>query len=119
MAVLTSPHERALTLLFAELEAGAAGQGQAFLGTPGALTERTNENGTTFWVHRYSDALNRRHETYLGKSDDPDVAAQVAVLRARIEATNATIARVRILARAGFASVDRKAFYTIASLHNH
>jgi hypothetical protein len=119
MAILTTPHERALTLLFAELEAGAAGQGQAFLGTPGTLAERTNENGTTYWVHRYSDALNRRRETYIGKSEDQDVAAQVAVLRDRIQATNATIARVRILARAGFATVDRKAFYTIASLHNH
>lgn len=119
MAVLTTPHERALTLLFAELEAGAAGQAQAFLGTPGTLAERTNENGTTYWVRRYSDALNRRHETYIGKSEDPDVAAQVAALRDRIEATNATIAQVRILARSGFATVDRKAFYTVASLHNH
>jgi len=119
MAVLTISHERALTLLFSELEAGAAAQAQAFLGTPGTLTERTNENSTTYWVHRYSDALNRRHETYIGKSDDPDVTARVAALRNRIEATNATIAQVRILARAGFATVDRKAFYAIASLHNH
>jgi hypothetical protein len=37
---------------------------QAFLGTPGALTQRTNENGTRFWVHRYSDAVGRRHEKY-------------------------------------------------------
>jgi hypothetical protein len=119
MPLLTTPHERALTLLFAELETGAAEQGEVFLGTPGSLTERTNENGTTFWVHRYSDALNRRHETYVGKTEDQKVAAQVAALQDRIEATNATIGRVRILARAGFATVDRKAFYTIASLHNH
>jgi hypothetical protein len=63
MAILTTPHERALSLLFAELEAGAAAQPRAFLGTPGTHAERTNENGTTFWVHRYSDALNRRRET--------------------------------------------------------
>jgi hypothetical protein len=55
--------------------------------------ERTNDNGTTYWVHRYSDALNRRHETYIGKSEDPDVAAKVAALGERIEATNATIAQ--------------------------
>jgi hypothetical protein len=119
MAILTTPHERALSLLFAELEAGAAAQPRAFLGTPGTLAERTNENATTYWVHRYSDALNRRRETYIGKSDDGAVAAQVTALRGRIEATNAAIARVRILARAGFATVDRKAFYAIASLHNH
>jgi len=119
MTSLTISHERALTLLFAELESTAAEQGEAFLGTPGTLTERTNDNGTTYWVHRYSDALNRRHETYLGKSDDAEVIALVAALRDRIDVANATIARVRLLARSGFATVDRKAYYSIASLHNH
>jgi hypothetical protein len=119
MTLLTTPHERALTLLFAELESAATEHGEAFLGTPGALTERTNESGSVFWAHRYSDALNRRHEIYIGKSGDPAVELRVAALRDRIEAANATIARVRLLARAGFATVDRKAYYTIASLHNH
>jgi hypothetical protein len=119
MASLTASHERALTLLFAELESTAAEQGEAFLGTPGTLTERTNDNGTTYWVRRYSNALNRRQEAYLGKSDDPNVIAQIATLRDRIDVASATIARVRLLARAGFATVDRKAYYTLASLHNH
>jgi hypothetical protein len=99
MASLTISHERAPTLLFAELESATAEQGEAFLGTPGAVTERTNESGTAYWVYRYSDALNRRHETYLGKLDDPHVTTQVAALRDRIETANATIGRVRVLAR--------------------
>jgi len=119
MTSLTTPHERALTLLFTELEGAAAEQSEAFLGTPGALAQRENENGTVYWVHRYSDATNRRHEIYLGKADDASVIARIAGLRERIEVTNATISRVRLLARAGFATVDRKAFYTLASLHNH
>jgi hypothetical protein len=45
--------------------------------------------------------------------------ARVADLRDRIEAANATISRVRLLARAGFATVDRKAYSTLASLANH
>jgi len=119
MTSLTRPHERALTLLFSELETAARELDQALLGTPGTLTERTNENGTAYWVHRYSDALNRRHEAYIGKADDPDVVSRVDALRERINATNATIASVRLLARSGFATVDRKAFYTLASLANH
>jgi hypothetical protein len=119
MASLTTAHERALTLLFAEVQSTAAEQSEAFLGTPGTLSERTNGNGTTYWVHRYSDALNRRHEIYIGKSDDPGVVGRLAALRNRIEVANATITRVRLLARAGFATVDRKAYYTLASLHNH
>lgn len=119
MISLTTPHERALTLLFAELESTAAEQTEVFLGTPGTLTERTNENGTTFWVHRFSDAVGMRREIYLGKVDDPAVIARAADLGARIETVNATISRVRLLARAGFATVDRKAYSTLASLSNH
>ena len=119
MASLTAPHERALTLLFSELASAAARQREAFLGSPGSLAERTNETGTRYWVHRYSDAAGRRQEAYLGKSDDPPVIARVADLRERIDAANSAIASVRILARAGFATVDRKAYATLASLHNH
>jgi len=119
MSALITDHERALTLLFAELAGAAAEQSQAFVGTPGTLAQRANETGTRFWVHRFSDALGRRHETYLGKSEDPAVARAVEALRERIDATNSVISRVRLLARAGFATVDRKAFATLASLHNH
>lgn len=119
MAALTSPHENALNLLFAELKATAEEQREAFLGTPGNLTERVNEGGTKFWVHRYSDALGRRQETYLGTSDDPALTSRLEDWRKRIEEANATIARVRVLARAGFATVDRKTYSTVASLHNH
>jgi hypothetical protein len=116
---LTSPHEKAFMLLFAELESTAADQREAFLGTPGTLTERVNENGTRFWVHRYSDGGSARQETYLGTVDDETVIARIADLRRRIDAGNATIARVRVLARAGFATADRKTYSTLASLHNH
>jgi hypothetical protein len=116
---LSTPHERALSLLFSELQGVAAEQAVAFLGTPGVLTERTNDNGTRYWVHRYSDAVGRRVEEYVGKVDDPEVAKRVEGLRGRIESANTTIVQVRILARAGFATVDRKAYATLASLHNH
>jgi len=119
MAVLITPHERALTLLFSELESSVSTLREAFLGTPGSLDERTNENGTRFWVRRYSDAVGRRLEAYLGKVDDPDTLAKVSDLRAQIEGANAVISQVRLLARAGFVTVDRKAYGTLASLHNH
>jgi hypothetical protein len=119
MPVLTAPHERALTLLFSELESVAAGQPEAFLGTPGMLADRVNDNGTKYWVHRYSDAVGRRVEKYIGKLDDPKIQPYVEALRSRIESANATIAQVRILARAGFVTVDRKAYSALASLHNH
>ena len=119
MASLTRPHERALTLLFAEIGEIVGRHRQVLLGTPGSLDERTNENGTRFWVRRYSDAVGRRLETYLGTKDDPEVVREISGLADQIAATNAIISQVRLLARAGFVTVDRKAFYTLASLHNH
>jgi hypothetical protein len=119
MTTLSTSHERALTLLFSELEVTAAEQVEVFLGTPGVLTERVNETGTKYWVHRYSDGAGRRIETYIGKLDDAQAQERVGNLRGRIEAANAAIAQVRVLARSGFATVDRKAYSTLASLHNH
>jgi hypothetical protein len=119
MAILTTAHERALTLLFSELERSAAEQSEVLLGTPGTLAERTNETGTRFWVHRYSDALNRRQEVYLGKVHSPDIEHRINTMREMIATANTTIARVRLLSRAGFATIDRKAYFTLASLHNH
>jgi hypothetical protein len=119
VTALTTSHEQALTLLFAELEQTAASQQDAFLGTPGTLAQRTNENGTRYWVHRYSDGVGRRKETYLGTIEEPGVAARVDALREKIAGTTTTIARVRVLARSGFATVDRKTYSTVASLHNH
>jgi len=91
----------------------------ALLGTPGSIAERSNAQGTRFWVHRYSDAAGARREDYLGTIDDDATARRVSELRATIAATNATISRVRLLARAGYAVVDKKAFFTLASLHNN
>lgn len=119
MAAFYANHENALNLLFAELKATAEEQAEAFSGTPGTLAMRTNESGTEYWVRRYSDAAGTRRETYLGKSDEPEVVTELDNWRRRIEATNATIARVRVLARAGFATVDRKTYATVATLHNH
>ena len=118
MAELTTPHERALTLLFSELEGALAKNREVFLGTPGALTKRTNGNGTHFWVRRYSDAEGRRLETYVGTADDPDVVVKLKALRAQIEGVNAIISQVSLLARAGFVTVDRKGYAILASLHN-
>jgi hypothetical protein len=119
MVVLTTPHERALNLLFSELEGSAAEQFEVLLGTPGTLAQRSNETGTHYWVHRYSDALNQRQETYLGKVSSPETELRISTMREMIATANMTIARVRLLSRAGFATVDRKAYFTLASLHNH
>jgi len=119
MTLVYSTHENALNLLFSEVRATAEEQLEAFMGAPGSLALRTNVTGTDFWVHRYSDAAGTRRERYIGKNGEPQVVAALEELRKRIEMGNATIGRVRVLARSGFATVDRKTYATVAAVHNH
>jgi hypothetical protein len=116
---LTRPHERALSLIFSELATQATETSAVLIGTPGTLAARSNAEGTRFWVRRFSDAAGKRREEYLGKVGDPTAARRVDDVRAQVAVTNSAIARVRMLARAGYAVVDKKAFFTLASLHNY
>jgi hypothetical protein len=79
----------------------------------------TSGNGTLYWVQHFFDVIRKPREVYLGKVDDPEVTVRVDTLRARITATNANISRAKILARSGFATVDRKTHATLASLANY
>lgn len=117
--MLTRPHERALSLIFSELAVQAAETSAVLIGTPGTLAARSNAEGTRFWVRRFSDAAGKRREEYLGKVGDRAAARRVDDMRAQVAATNVAIARVRMLARAGYAVVDKKAFFTLAILHNY
>jgi len=119
MGLLTRPHERALTLLYTELGRTAGECSEALIGTPGTLTTRRNAEGTAFWVRRYSDACGKRREAYVGKADAPETDEKLEALRERIEITNSMISSIRLLTRAGFAAVDKKAYAALTSLHNH
>jgi hypothetical protein len=119
MVELTRSHERALSLVFSELARQASETPSLLIGTPGSIAERSNAEGTRYWVRRYSDAAGARREEYLGKVDDRVAAARLEEVRALVATTNSAIASVRLLARAGYAIVDKKAFFTLASLHNH
>ena len=101
--VLTRSHERALALIFSELATQATDTATVLIGTPGTLATRSNAAGTRFWVRRLSDAAGKRREEYLGKVADAAMARRVDDMRAQVAATNAAIARVRMLARAGYA----------------
>jgi hypothetical protein len=119
MAQLFTPHERALTLLFGELTQTAAALIDLPPGTPGSLAERRNAAGARFWVRRYIDAAGKRREQYIGLAGDPQTDVRLAELSEQIAAINGAIRSVRLLAGAGWAVVDKKAYFTLASLHRH
>lgn len=115
---LTVPHERALSVVFGELTSEARELGDVPLRSLGTIAERSNAEGTRYWVLRYSDN-GRRREEYIGKVTDPAVQQRIDALRGSLAARRATLGRLRLLSRAGYAVVEKKAFYTLASLHNH
>ena len=54
-APLYTPHSRALTVLYADLESHALLGSEAFEGTAGAVIERENAAGYRFYAHQYYD----------------------------------------------------------------
>lgn len=120
MTSLYTPHARALTLLYADLEGYALGQSKVFVGTPGSIVERTNATGFRFYAHQFYDAEGRKRERYLaGPVGDPNADAAVAELRLRIKDTKEILPSLRLLGREGFCLADAKTYATLASLHNY
>jgi len=96
-----------------ELESTAAEQAMRSW-EPGAITERTNENGTRFWVHRYSDGVVGRMKTtrYLRRRE---VIARVLTFAAGLKQPTRLLADQESGARS-FATADRKTYSTLASV---
>lgn len=119
-APLYTPHSRALTVLYSDLDGYARSQREVFVGTAGTVLERANAGGFRFYAHQYYDGEGRKREKYLAGpvgGGDPDAAAQR--MRIRIAELKDIVPSLRMLGREGFSLVDPKTYATLASLHNH
>lgn len=113
-------HSPALAATYADLENHALHQEPALVGTPGAITERSNATGARFYVRQYYDHEGRKRDEYVaGRVDSDETRRLVEEWRRRIADTNDAIASVRLLAREGYAVVAPKHFAAIATLANH
>jgi hypothetical protein len=121
MAVpLFTPHSRALTVLYADLESHAFAQREAFEGTAGSVVERENASGFRFYGHQYYDGERNKREAYLaGPVGDAKADGLAAEMRDRISETKNLVPSLRLLGREGFNLVDARVYATLASLHNH
>ena len=117
---LYTPHRRALTVLYADLESYALQQREVFVGTAGSVIERTNASGFRFYAHQFYDGEGKKRERYLaGPVGDPKADAAAAEMRERIRELKEIVPSLRLLGREGFNLVDAKTYATLASLHNH
>ena len=119
-APLYTPHSRALTILFSDIESHALNQPVAFIGTAGSLLERQNAQGFRYHAHQYYDGDGKKRERYLaGPIGDANADAAAEALRSRIDETKALVPSLRMLGREGYNLADAKTYATLASLHNH
>lgn len=117
---LFSLHSPALNSLYGDLENGALGQREVFVGTAGSVVERENAEGFRFYAHQYYGATGKRVERYVaGPVESAEADAAAEALRMRILETKERVPSLRLLGREGFAVVNAKAYAVIASLHNH
>lgn len=117
---LYTPHNRALTVLYTDLEGYTSQQQEAFIGTAGSVIERKNASGFRFYAHQFYDGDGKKRERYLAGpvgSHEADLAAEN--LRVRIRELKEITTSLRMLGREGFNLVDAKTYATLASLHNH
>ena len=119
-APLYTPHSRALTVLYADLESHALTQRHAFEGTAGTVIARANAGGFRFYAHQYYDGDRKKRESYLaGPIGDAKAEATAEELRTRIREMKDLVPSLRMLGREGFSLVDARVYATLASLHNH
>jgi hypothetical protein len=117
---LYTPHRRALTVLYADLESYALHQREVFVGTAGSVIERKNAAGFRFYAHQFYDGEGKKRERYLaGPVGSPDADAAAEDRRARIRELKEIVPSLRMLGREGFNLVDSKTYATLASLHNN
>jgi hypothetical protein len=117
---LYTPHRRALTVLYADLESYALHQREVFVGTAGSVIERKNAAGFRFYAHQFYDGEGKKREQYLaGPVGSPDADTAAEDRRARIKELKEIVPSLRMLGREGFNLVDSKTYATLASLHNN
>lgn len=117
---LFTPHGRALTVLYADLERYAASQSEVFVGTAGSVVERENASGFRFYAHEYYDGDGKKRERYVaGPVGETETERMAGDLRTHIGELKGIVPSLRMLGREGFSLVNSKTYATIASLHNH
>lgn len=117
-APLYRPHSAALAVTYQDVENHALSQGETLVGTPGAISERRNADGTRYYVRQYYDHDRTKRDQYLVASSSPDAEHTIAGWKRRIEEANGVLSSVRLLAREGYSVLSPKHLAALAPLSN-
>lgn len=107
-----------LAATYADLENHALSAGEVLVGTPGAVSLRSNAGGVRFWVRQYYDFERRKRDQYVVAHDSPEAEARLHELRRRVQDAQEVIRTVRLLAREGYLTTTPRHFATLAALAN-
>lgn len=88
------------------------------MGTPGAVSLRSNAGGVRFWVRQYYDFERRKRDQYIVAHDAPDAETRLNDLKRRVEDAQDVIRMVRLLAREGYLTTTPRHFATLAAVAN-
>jgi hypothetical protein len=106
---LYTPHGRALTVLFSDLENQALAQREVFVGMAGSVIERTTAAGFRLYAHQYYDGEGKKRERYLaGPIGSAEADALAEDSRSRIREVKALVPSLRLLVGRGSASLIRR-----------
>lgn len=118
MPALFSRHSLALQTSYSEVKRQASEQPSALIGTPGSVSVREVKDNR-FYYRQFYDAEGNKAASYIGPVGDPAAEGAARDLRARIEATNAIVKEVRLLAQNGYTRVDARTGAILAAFSNN
>jgi hypothetical protein len=118
LAALFSRHSLALQTSYSEVKRQASEQPSALIGTPGSVSVREVKDNR-FYYRQFYDAEGNKAAAYIGPVGDPAAEGAARDLRARIEATNAIVKEVRLLAQNGYTRVDARTGAILAAFSNN
>jgi hypothetical protein len=116
---LYRPHSAALAATYADVENHASAQGPAVVGTPGAISVRSNASGSRFYVRQYRDFDGSKRDQYIAGPVGSETADRLAnEWRALLDEARGVRDAVRLLAREGYSTFAPKHFAALAALAN-
>lgn len=102
---------------YSELKQRAFDQESLLIGTPGTVSERT-QDGRLYYFRQFYDAEGAKGAEHIGPRDHAASASKAAAIRGRIAQANDLLKSSQLLARGGYARTDARTDAVLVALAN-